>query len=196
MLKNRSVWVVIAAVVGLVIAIFSLVRGCSPGSSLEEAPFHGLTAAVARETAALLGGQGGEVVLIPEDRERLNAALREAMARYPEIRMATAELPPSVMPGIASFSADSLGQIVHSHPEADAFVSLRELPPVSLRELQSSSGRSPRWVVVYGSRMDWAADDLPFDLVIMPRPSSDRPEGKAKTEQEWFERYYTVLRKP
>jgi len=188
-------WVGAAAAVVLVFAFISLFRSCSPGPPVREEPFRGLMRVLAEEVAGLVDGEG-EVVLIPEDREGMNVGFREAMSRHKKIRLITAEIPANPMPGIATFSPDALRRIVATHPEADGFVSLRGLPMDFHDELRASSAKRQRWAVVYSIRMDGVAEDFPFDLVIIPRSSSEAPGGKPKSAREWFDRYYTILRNP
>ena len=194
MSKNKSTWIGVAAVVVLAGALFTMTRSCSGSNTVRDEPFHGLMSVLAEETAALLGGPG-EVVLIPEDREGLNAGFREALSRNSEIRLITADVPAAAIPGMTSLSMDGLQEIVDAHPGADAFVSLRGFPPVSPDELRTSSDKMPLWIVVYGTRAPWTADDHPFDLLIVPRSTREQPDEKARSTREWFERYYTLLEK-
>lgn len=194
MSNDKSTWIGVASVVVVIVAVISIMRGCSGSETVRDEPFHGLMAVLAEETSTLLGEQG-RVVLIPEDREALNAGFRDAVSRHEGVELVTAELPPSAIPGMMSLSLDAVQQIVDTHPDADAFVSLRGFPPASPDRLAIRGDTPPRWIVVYSTRSPWPADDQPFDLLIAPQPSKDRPEGKPRSARDWFDRYYILLRK-
>ena len=127
------------------------------------------------------------------------ASFAAARSRHASLSLVATEwLPraPAGMMDLGEVTPQQLDQFVDRYPDANAFVILTGLPPLSPDLAAKLSGRSLKLVAVcgYGANVRHWLETRALSAAVVPRLDAPPPASSApKTVMDWFEREFQLL---
>lgn len=202
MRKPSLLFLLIVLVTAALVAV--IYRTQFQGRSAETTTLpEGLGAAVAEETAKLLGNHGKVVLILPQRGtyqdptvELQRAAFAKTLARTQGMSLAATESMETERPGTmgaGGLDPEQFRQIIQRHAGTDGFVSLAGFPEFPKDALPALRGR--KFVVVGSAGPQLKALLLGgvVQVAIIPRTRPPADGKKPVTAREWFNSAYEVI---
>ena len=130
------------------------------------------------------------------------ATFREMLKQHPDIEIhETEKLENDGNKRISAgqgLSARKFVRIIDGNRKADAMISFVGLPDPEDAEMKSLTNRVPRFVAetVHPDRAEKFFEQKMLRMAVTPRFQFPAPVKEPKTEEEWFDKYFQVMKPP
>jgi hypothetical protein len=163
---------------------------------------------IAKEVIRLLEGRDKKrlVIITAESPDPILSAqmatFHAALKSHPDIEIReTAKIESESGKRISAgqgLSARKFVRIIQNNTKADAFVSFVGLPDLDDKEMKEFTNRMPRFVAetVHPDRAEKFFERKWLRMAVAPRFQFPAPVEKPNTEQEWFDKYFQILKPP
>jgi len=202
MRKPNLLFLLIVLIVAAVTALVYRTQFAGRPAELTTLP-EGLGAAVAEETAKLLGSQGKVVLLLPRRGnyqdpavELQRAAFVRTLAKTRGLTLAATESLETERPGTmggGGLDPEQFRQLLQRHAGADGFVSLAGLPEFPKDAPLALPGKKLLVVGSPGPQLKALLLGGVVQVAIIPRMTPPTAGTKPRTAREWFDSAHEIV---